>query len=242
MNLSSFSCWIYIWFFLLVLLCPVSEEPRELPALKVKQGNHRPSCALWPLLLFLTLIFINTALGRCVKFTWITALACLQWEDLIWGDGEQSGDPSYRTQTDIHSLLFAFWPELPALEGQILSRVPIVKIAIINSGFFWDNAGKTSDNFQSPNQWQFPAQYQLQTNVSDGEPEAVIFWERSSEEMLIFNVAFLWLDGWVLLMTLSGRSISQSSDVIQLWWGFQMSQDIYGSQGNQKFWKFCLKY
>lgn len=76
-------------------------------------------------------------------------------------------------------------------------------------------------------------------NVSGGEPGAVIFWERSSEEMLIFNAAFLWLDGWVLLMTLSGRSTSQPSAAIQ---GFQMSQDTHGSQENQRFWKFCLKY
>lgn len=77
-----------------------------------------------------------------------------------------------------HKLIFthfAFWPALPALEGQILSHVPIVKVAIIHFGSFWDKAGKILGNFLSPNQGLFPAQSQLHKDVSGGEPGAVIF-------------------------------------------------------------------
>lgn len=77
----------------------------------------------------------------------------------------------------------------------ILSHVAIVKIVIVHFGSFWENAGKILNNFQSTNRQLFPVESQFHIDFNDGKPVAVIFLERCSEEMLIFNDAFLWLDG-----------------------------------------------
>lgn len=67
---------------------------------------------------------------------------------------------------------------------------------MVHFGSFWEHVGKTVDD--SPhftNQCLFPVQSQFHTDFNDSTPGAVIFLERCSEEMLIFNDAFLWSDG-----------------------------------------------
>lgn len=71
----------------------------------------------------------------------------------------------------------------------------MVEIAKVHFGSFWEPAGKIVGNSHFTHQYLFPAQSQFRTDFNDSTPRAAVFLGRCSEEMLIFNDAFLWSDG-----------------------------------------------
>lgn len=108
MSLNSSSCWFYSWF-----LFSVSEEPRELQQAKSKPVNHsQAELCFMTLAIIFDYYYLLTQHLEGVWGHWITALECLQWGDLTWGGGEQSGDPRDRAQTDFHSTQTDFHPFL----------------------------------------------------------------------------------------------------------------------------------
>lgn len=106
-------------------------------------------------------------------------------------------DPSDSTVTVIftHSSLLLFDQSCLTCKIPILSHIAIVKIVIVHFGSFCENTSEIFNNFQFKNQY-FPLSPISIQIFSSGKQVAVIFLERCSEEMLIFNDAFLWLR-WV---------------------------------------------